>query len=98
MISFFSYAEKINSSSSLREDFPNQTINADVARESVVRLHIFYESLGYTESIEVVEKQSMLALLVNIGGIVSLFMGMSFISIFEIIEFFIVAFFYLRRN
>lgn len=83
------YIEKIANNSKLREDFVTREINAENAKNSVVRVYIFYQSLSYTESVEVVTKPSILSLAANIGGILSLFLGVSVMSLFEVCEIFI---------
>ncbi len=52
-----------------------------------IRMKIFYRSLRY-ELIEQTEKYFLQDLIASIGGILSLLIGVSFVSIFEIIELF----------
>ena len=77
---------KIRNNSKLREDFVNRSLNEETAKNSIVRAYVFYETLSYTESIEIVSKPSVLSLAANVGGILSLFMGVNVLSIFEIFE------------
>ncbi len=70
----------------MREDFVNRSINGETIRNSMVRLHVFYETLAYTESVEMVSRSSILSLAANIGGILSLFLGISVLSLFEVVE------------
>jgi len=83
------YIERIANNAKLREDFVSREINSENAKNSVVRVYIFYQSLSYTESAEVVTKPSILSLAANIGGILSLFLGVSVMSLFEVCELFI---------
>ena len=66
-----------------------RTIDAVSARESILRVFIFYESLSYTESSERQVTTSVLSLAASIGGILSLFLGVSVLSLFEVIEAFV---------
>jgi len=54
-------------------------------RESVVAINVYYNSLTYTLSTES-QLRDVVSLLAYVGGIVSLFLGVSFFSIFEVIE------------
>ena len=83
------FIDKIRKNSKLREDFVNRPLNEETAKNSVVRAYIFYDTLSYTESIEIVSKPSVLSLAANIGGILSLFMGVNVLSVFEVLEIFI---------
>ena len=80
------YVKWIKESVNLREDFVNRSINGETIRNSMVRLHVFYEALAYTESVEMVSRSSILSLAANIGGILSLFLGISVLSLFEVVE------------
>jgi hypothetical protein len=53
--------------------------------ESVVAINVYYNSLTYTLSTES-QLRDVVSLLAYVGGIVSLFLGVSFFSIFEVIE------------
>jgi hypothetical protein len=83
------YIDKVAGNARLRENFVTREINDKNVQNSVVRVYIFYESLSYTESVEVVIKPSTLSLAANIGGILSLFLGVSVMSMFEVCEIFI---------
>ena len=73
-------------------DFINRTIDSIKARESIVKVNIFYESLFYTESYEWPQMNAV-SLFASIGGNLGLFLGVSVFSICEIVEFIIVMFF-----
>ena len=83
------YIDKVAGNARLRENFVTREINDKNVKNSVVRVYIFYESLSYTESVEVVIKPSTLSLAANIGGILSLSLGVSVMSLFEVCEIFI---------
>jgi hypothetical protein len=55
------------------------------ALKSFVVLNIAYDSLSYTE-IREHSKMNFIALLGSIGGNLSLFLGVSVLSLFEIVE------------
>jgi hypothetical protein len=83
-------SRKIN----LVKDFSidEKKLNSDRAKESVVRVNIFYDSLSYTMSTES-PKMDVISLLSNIGGNLGLFLGVSLISVCELIEALIEIFF-----
>ena len=59
-------------------------LEADATYHSQVKLNIYYESLSFTIITES-PTYTLLILLSNIGGVMSLFLGLSLISFFEII-------------
>jgi hypothetical protein len=63
--------------------FGNQTDEEYIA--SIGRISIYYEDLSYIEIIEI-PKYLWISLISNIGGALGLFLGMSILSIFEVIE------------
>ena len=58
---------------------------------SVLSLNIYFEQLSYTE-ISQNAKTELVDLVSNIGGLLGLFIGTSFLSFVEIIEIFIEVF------
>jgi hypothetical protein len=83
----------INENGNLSMDFVNTPIDAETARKSVAQIYIFYYSLSYTLSNEM-PKMDIVSLLASIGGNLSLFMGVSFFSICEIITTLFELYFY----
>ena len=79
------FKQFIQNNGRLSSDFINRTIDATSARESVVKLNIYYDSLSYTETIEA-PQMDIISLLASIGGNLSLFLGLSVFSLFELIE------------
>ena len=61
-------------------------------KESVIAVNVYYNSLTYNLSTES-QLRDIVSLLAYIGGIVSLFLGVSFFSIFELVEFLIEVYF-----
>ena len=53
--------------------------------QNTTRFRIFYRSLKYT-SITEKEKYTLPDFIANVGGVLGLFIGASFVSLFEIIE------------
>jgi hypothetical protein len=82
----------------ISKDFMNKTIDMNKVRESVVSLNVYYNSLSYTLATES-PKLDIISLLSNIGGSLGLFMGVSFLSLVEILVLLLdIAFFVLKRN
>jgi hypothetical protein len=50
-----------------------------------VRVNIFYDSLSYVETTES-PQMDLISLLASIGGNLSLFLGVSVLSLFELVE------------
>ena len=57
-------------------------------KKSLASLNIYYDELGY-KIIKELPAQYLLSLVSNIGGIIGLFLGISFVSVFEIFELFL---------
>ena len=81
----------------LSVDFVTTPIDAATAQQSIAQINVFYYSLTYMSSSET-PKMDIVSLLASIGGNLSLFMGVSFFSMCEIVELLIDSFFILRRN
>ena len=79
------YVYLIKENRNLSSDFVTREVNADKASKSFVELSIFYDSLSYTYITES-PKLDIISLIANIGGNLSLFMGISIFSFFELIE------------
>ncbi len=79
------FIEHILSNERLLSNFINRTIDAHTARESFVRVNIFYDSLSYVETTES-PQMDLISLLASIGGNLSLFLGVSVLSLFELVE------------
>ena len=79
------YAKYINENKNLSSDFGNERVSEEQAEKSFVYALIFYESLSYTLSTESI-KTDLVSLLVNIGGTLGLFLGVSALSACELVE------------
>jgi hypothetical protein len=88
------YLESLKRKIILIRDFSidQENLNLDIVKESIVRVNIFYDSLSYTMSTES-PKMDVVSLLSNIGGNLGLFLGVSLISLCELIEALIEIFF-----
>ena len=77
------------------------TVNLNMlTNRNETEIFIYYQSLKYT-LISQLEKEKVFDLISNIGGIFGLFIGVSFVSLFEIGELFIEGFFilfYKKKN
>jgi hypothetical protein len=80
------YVSLIKDRKSLVSDFVNRTLDAYTAKESVVKVNIFYDSLSFIESTES-PQMTLVTLLSSMSGNLGLFLGVSFFSICEIVEF-----------
>jgi len=69
----------------LSSDFVTTKLSADIAAQSFVHVYIFYNSLSYIFSLES-PAMDVVSLLASIGGNLSLFLGVSVFSLFEIFE------------
>jgi len=79
------HAKIINENKHLSEQFENRQIGKEEAQSSFVQAAMFYESLSYgleTES----PKMNFVSLLASVGGNLSLLLGISLFSFFEVID------------
>ena len=63
----------------------NPTLTYDLIKQSVLSLNVYYDQLSYTQ-ISKDAKLEIVDLVSGIGGLLGLFLGMSFLSFAEIIE------------
>jgi hypothetical protein len=82
---YYDFYSKIENNPNLMSDFVERKLTLYDIQESFVNVNIFYDSLSYTESIES-PRMDFFSLLASIGGNLSLFLGVSFFSLFEIIQ------------
>ena len=76
------YNEKIESNKNFISEIKSRNSSL---KESVIAVNVYYNSLTYNLSTES-QLKDILSLLAYIGGISGLFLGVSFFSIFELIE------------
>ena len=87
----------IRNNTNLSSDFLNKSINAETAKQSVVRVFVYYDSLSYTQ-IDEAPQIDLVALIANIGGNLSLFLGVSLFSLCEIITTLLEIYFYKKDS
>ena len=90
------YINYINQNPNIIEDFNVKNVDSNTARQSITYLNIFYDSLSYKLSYES-PQMSVVSLLASIGGNLSLFLGVSVFSVYELIEAFIEIYFLKRE-
>lgn len=79
-----SYAEsQILTSPVIKQRFLNQTY--EQIKSSVLSVNVYYDQLGYTVTSQQA-KTNLFDVISNIGGLLGLFIGISFLSFIEIIE------------
>jgi hypothetical protein len=79
------YVYLLKEKQNLSSDFVTRGINEVSSSNSFVELSIFYDTLTYTLIYESA-KMDKVGLMANLGGNLSLFMGISVFSFFEMIE------------
>ena len=85
------YANEAVLNSPMKSQISNNT-TYDILKKSMVSINVFYSDLKYT-SVSQIPKLSLEDLISNIGGILGLFIGISFLSFIEIIEMILVILF-----
>ena len=90
------YANQLVNYSNILDRFVTNVseVTYDYLKEHILAVDIFYGDMKYL-SIEELEKMSFIDLISGVGGTLGLFIGMSFLSFFEIIDVLIEAFIYL---
>jgi hypothetical protein len=63
----------------------NVTFDLNYIKRSVTRIHFYYSKIGHELLVEV-ESMSVISLLANTGGMMGLFVGMSLLSMIEIVH------------
>jgi len=82
----FQYATKyLMNNPLIQSKFPNENLTYDLIKQSVLTLNVFYGDLSYTEYNQRA-KTILTDLISNIGGILGVYIGASFLSILEIFE------------
>ena len=69
-------------------DAQDPSFTFDEFRMRFVRVSVFYSGLEYTQ-LDVVPAMTLLNLVANIGGSMSLIVGLSFFTVFEMVELFV---------
>jgi acid-sensing ion channel 2 len=88
--------EYINSKPNLAADFSKNKIDLNVAKQSLVYLHIFYKSLSY-ETFTESPQTNLVWLFASIGSYLGLFLGISVFSLYEAFQL-LIEIFYIKRS
>ena len=88
------YAQMLASQPQIRKRFGNVAPTYDQLRRSIASVSVNFNELGYTQYREI-QKMTILDLVTNVGGAIGLFLGLSFLSFFEIVELFVELIFYI---
>ena len=91
------YLYLLRSKPNLESDFVTQIITESVALKNFVELQISYDSLSY-EIAKETPKMNAVDLVASIGGNLSLFLGVSIFSVFEILEILIEVHFIKKKH
>lgn len=75
----------LNENDLAKNKFRNQSITYDILKKTTLVVTVYYEELSYT-IITQSPKIDLLSLVSNIGGLLGLFIGTSFLSFAEIVE------------
>ena len=78
------WVDMIKENTKLKSDFVYSGIDLKSAKESIVKLNIYYETLSYKLSNES-PQMDIVSLMADIGGTLGLFMGVSVFSLCEIV-------------
>ena len=91
------YVDYIKKNSNLSSDFITVPIDIERARQSVVKMNIYYDALSYTIS-EDFAKWDIITLIASIGGNLGLFLGVCMFSFVEIFTTLLQIYFYQKKN
>ena len=91
LIAADSYVKFINANRNFSDDFSRWPLDitdedaVERATQRVVSLSVYYESFAYTMS-EELPKTNVVSMIASMGGSLSLFLGVSFFSLFEVVD------------
>ncbi len=80
-----SYADSLKTHPIITSKFSNETLTYESIKQSVLSLNIYYDQLAFTQ-ISKEAKFEIVDLISAFGGLLGLFLGMSFLSFVEIVE------------
>jgi len=80
-----SYADSLKTHPIITSKFLNETLTYESIKQSVLSLNIYYDQLAFTQ-ISKEAKFEIVDLISAFGGLLGLFLGMSFLSFVEIVE------------
>lgn len=80
------YSKSLMKNPWIGDKYANKSdLSLESLRDNMMQISVYYSNLGY-ESYEEVANMSVLDLISNFGGTLGLFLGMSFLSLVEIID------------
>ena len=82
------YAQMLANQSVITKRFSNKAPTYKQLKQSILSVNINYNQLGYTQ-IKEIQKMNIIELVTNFGGAMGLFLGLSFLSFFELVEIFV---------
>ena len=82
------YHDFFKENTAFKSKFDEEEITLKMVKEGLTKLNIYYDSLTYTEMTESISMNSV-SLLSSIGGFMGMFLGMSLMTLVEILEIFI---------
>jgi hypothetical protein len=91
LIAADNYVKFINANRNFSDDFSRWPLDitdedaVEKATQRVVSLSVYYESFAYTMS-EESPKTNVVSMIASMGGSLSLFLGVSFFSLFEVVD------------
>ena len=88
------YAQMLASQSQILARYNNVRPTYEQLTQSLVSVSVNYNQLGYTQ-IREIKKTTLVDLVTNVGAIMGLIMGVSFLSMFEIVELLVVLVYFL---
>ena len=74
----------------------NPNLNFEPTKDNIIHVNIYYNTLTYTLKTES-QLRDIVSVLAYVGGIISLFLGASVFSLFELIEV-LLNIYYIRKN
>ena len=91
------YVDYIRPNANLSADFVSMSIDTLTAKQSMVRVYVYYDSLSYEQSDEA-PQIDIVSLIANIGGNLGLFLGVSMFSVCELVTTLIEVYFYKKQS
>ena len=79
------YVDYVQKKSNFLSKYDNKTLDTSTVLNRLLRVNIFYDSLSYTHITESVSMTGV-SLLATIGGFMGMFLGMSLMTLVEILE------------
>ena len=82
------YVDVVKRRTNFLSKYDNKTLDTPIILNRLARVNIFYDSLSYTQITESVS-MNLVSLLAAIGGFMGMFLGMSLMTLVELLEIFL---------